>query len=67
MRFKCVDAKSVASEKFLLQKVNYIHLNAAKRNYKLAEDWRKYEHRKACCYEQSKVLNFALVHQMKIK
>jgi hypothetical protein len=41
------DAKSIDNRKFFLQKLNYIHLNPVRGNYKLVNDWRDYEHSSA--------------------
>jgi len=41
------DAKSIDNRKFFLQKLNYIHLNPVRGNYKLVNDWRQYEHSSA--------------------
>lgn len=35
------DAKSIDNKKFFLQKLNYIHLNPVRGNYKLISDWRR--------------------------
>jgi putative transposase len=61
------DAKAIESKRFLLQKLNYIHLNPVKGNYKLAEDWRAYEHSSASFYELNKVFHFAPLHQMELQ
>ena len=37
--------------KFLEQKLNYTHLNPARGNYNLIEDWRDYPHSSAGFYE----------------
>jgi REP element-mobilizing transposase RayT len=51
------DAKAIETEKFLLQKLNYIHLNPVKGDYRLVDDWREYEHSSASFYERNKVLH----------
>jgi len=61
------DAKAIKTEKFLLQKLNYIHLNPVKGNYQLVADWREYEHSSASFYELSKVQHFAPVHHMELQ
>ena len=37
------DAKPIYHRNFLLQKVNYIHLNCIRGKWKLAEHWEDYE------------------------
>ena len=61
------DAKAIETEKFLLQKLNYIHLNPVKGNYRLVEDWKEYEHSSASFYELNKVWHFAPVHHMELQ
>lgn len=56
------DAKSIDNRKFLLQKLNYIHLNPVRGNYKLINDWRDYEHSSAGFYELQQVKHFVPVH-----
>ena len=41
------DAKVIFSEKFLMQKLNYIHYNPVKGKWNLAKDFVSYEHRAA--------------------
>jgi len=50
------DAKPIYT-KFLLQKIEYIHLNPVKGTWKLAGDWREYEHSSASFYELNKIMN----------
>ena len=56
------DAKSIDTKKFFLQKLNYIHLNPVRGNYKLINDWRDYEHSSAGFYELQQVKHFVPVH-----
>ncbi|MGN6355359.1 MAG: hypothetical protein ACTHLB_18355 [Parafilimonas sp.] len=35
------DAKAIHNQKFFLQKLNYIHLNPVRGNYKLSNHWRE--------------------------
>jgi hypothetical protein len=44
-----------------------MHLNPVKGNYKLADDWRAYEHSSASFYELNKVFHFAPLHQMELQ
>jgi len=45
------DAKGISSEKFLLQKLNYIHRNPVSGRWNLAKDFTEYEHSSASFYE----------------
>ncbi len=45
------DAKAIFSEKFLIQKLNYIHYNPITGKWKLAKDFVSYEHSSALFYE----------------
>ncbi len=45
------DGKPVFSEKFLLQKLNYIHYNPVRGKWQLAKDFVSYEHSSASFYE----------------
>jgi hypothetical protein len=48
------DAKEIHSEKFLLQKLNYIHHNPVSGKWNLAEDFTSYEHSSAAFYEDGR-------------
>ena len=52
------DAKGINSEKFLLQKLNYIHHNPVKGKWNLAKDYTEYEHSSASFYETGKLEKF---------
>jgi len=56
------DAKPIYTRKFLLQKINYIHLNPVKGKWKLISDWREYEHSSASFYELNKVVHYEPLH-----
>jgi putative transposase len=56
------DAKAIDSEAFLMQKLNYIHLNPVRGNYQLVKDWRVYEHSSASFYELQQTGHFTPVH-----
>lgn len=45
------DAKPIYSEKFLQQKINYIHFNPVTGKWKLASDYILYDHNSASFYE----------------
>jgi hypothetical protein len=61
------DAKTIDNKKFFLQKLNYIHLNPVRGNYKLVTDWREYEHSSAGFYELQQVKHFTPVHYMELE
>ncbi len=46
------DAKAIFSEKFLIQKINYIHHNPVSGKWNLANDFVCYEHSSASVYEE---------------
>jgi REP element-mobilizing transposase RayT len=48
------DAKDIHSEKFLLQKLNYIHHNPVSGKWNLADEFTSYEHSSASFYELGK-------------
>ena len=56
------DAKPIFSEKFLLQKLNYIHDNPVKGKWNLAKDFVLYEHSSASFYEESITRHFLPKH-----
>jgi REP element-mobilizing transposase RayT len=58
------DAKAIRSEKFLDQKLNYMHLNPVRGIYNLVEDWRNYPHSSAGFYEYGNPGHFKPVHYM---
>ena len=56
------DAKAIYTRKFLLQKIQYIHLNPVRGKWRLVEDWREYEHSSASFYELNKTINYQPIH-----
>ena len=56
------DAKPIFSEKFLLQKLNYIHYNPVKGKWRLAKDFISYEHSSASFYEVGITRHFIPKH-----
>jgi REP element-mobilizing transposase RayT len=56
------DAKAIFSEKFFIQKLNYIHHNPVTGKWKLAADFVSYEHSSASFYEQAAVRYFKPRH-----
>lgn len=56
------DAKPIYSDKFLMQKINYIHYNPVKGKWNLAEDFCKYIHSSASFYEEGIAQHFIPKH-----
>ena len=56
------DAKAVFTDKFLLQKLNYIHHNPVSGKWKLAKDFISYEHSSASFYEEGRCIHFLPLH-----
>ena len=56
------DAKALRSERFLDQKLKYMHLNPVRGIYNLVEDWRDYPHSSAGFYEYGLPGYFQPVH-----
>ncbi|MEJ7675354.1 MAG: hypothetical protein WKF59_22265 [Chitinophagaceae bacterium] len=56
------DAKAIFSERFLVQKLKYIHHNPITGKWKLAEDFVSYEHSSASFYELGITQNFMPKH-----
>jgi REP element-mobilizing transposase RayT len=52
------DAKAIFSERFLLQKLQYIHNNPVSGKWNLAEDYTLYEHSSASFYEDGTIQHF---------
>jgi REP element-mobilizing transposase RayT len=58
------DAKPIFSQKFLIQKVNYIHHNPVSGKWMLAKNFIEYEHSSASFYEIQLVKHFRPVQYM---
>lgn len=56
------DAKAIFSEKFLIQKLNYIHMNPVSGKWTLAKDFVSYEHSSASFYEEGVARHFKPRH-----
>jgi hypothetical protein len=56
------DAKAIYSDKFLFQKLDYIHSNPVKGKWTLAKDNVSYEHSSASFYEINAVKHFSPKH-----
>ena len=60
------DAKPIISEKFLLQKLNYIHFNPVAGKWNLASDYTLYDHSSASFYENGTSKFFKPKHYMEV-
>ena len=58
------DAKPIFTDKFLMQKLNYIHYNPVTGKWLLAKSFVDYEHSSASFYESGEVKHFLPVHFM---
>ena len=58
------DAKAIFSEKFLKQKLDYIHYNPVSGKWNLAKDFVSYEHSSASFYERGIIKHFAPRHYL---
>ncbi len=56
------DAKAIFSQKFLIQKLNYIHYNPITGKWILATDFVSYEHSSASFYEEGVTRHFKPKH-----
>ena len=56
------DAKAIFSERFLVQKLNYIHHNPVSVKWNLATDFVSYEHSSASFYEEGIIKHFEPKH-----
>ncbi|MEO7443956.1 MAG: hypothetical protein ABIT96_10910 [Ferruginibacter sp.] len=56
------DAKAIFSDKFLIQKIDYIHQNPVSGKWKLAENFTLYEHSSASYYEEGLAKHFTPRH-----
>jgi len=60
------DAKAIFSQKFLTQKMNYIHYNPVTGKWMLAKNFVEYEHSSASFYEIQLVKHFRPVHYLEL-
>ena len=60
------DAKAVFSDKFLTQKVDYIHHNPVSGKWNLVNDFTSYEHSSASFYESGIARHFTPLHYKEI-
>lgn len=56
------DAKIIISYNFLMQKLNYIHLNPVRGKWRLANDYTLYTHSSASFYENGIIHHYKPVH-----
>ena len=58
------DGKAIFSEKFLFQKINYIHHNPVSGKWNLVKYFTEYEHSSASFYESGEVKRFKPLHDL---
>jgi putative transposase len=58
------DGKPIFTEKFLIQKINYIHNNPVSGKWNLAQTFTDYEHSSASFYESGEVKRFKPLHYL---
>jgi hypothetical protein len=58
------DAKAIITQRFLLQKINYIHNNPVSGKWMLAKDFVEYEHSSASFYEIQLIRHFLPLHYL---
>lgn len=56
------DAKPIYHRQFLLQKIQYIHLNCVRGKWKLVEHWEDYQHSSARFYVKNRLEGFVPTH-----
>lgn len=56
------DCKPIQSEKFIVQKLNYIHANPVRGKWNLVEDYRYYKHSSAGFYETEDSIGYKVTH-----
>ncbi|WP_324560160.1 hypothetical protein [Agriterribacter sp.] len=56
------DAKPIFSDKFLHQKIDYIHYNPVSGKWRLVRNYTDYEHSSAAFYELNKLKHFMPLH-----
>lgn len=56
------DCKPIVSEKFIVQKLNYIHANPVRGKWNLVNDYRYFEHSSAGFYETNKYKGYKVTH-----
>ena len=60
------DLKILLTEKFLVQKINYIHKNPITKKWNLADDYRNYKYSSAGFYELEKYQGYEIEHYLKV-
>jgi REP element-mobilizing transposase RayT len=60
------DLKSITSEKFLIQKINYIHVNPIAKKWNLVEDFREYKYSSAGFYELENYSGYMVDHYLEV-
>jgi putative transposase len=60
------DLKILLTEKFLVQKINYIHKNPVAKKWNLVDDYRKYKYSSAGYYELEDYQGYEVEHYLKV-
>jgi hypothetical protein len=60
------DTKAIFSDKFLHQKIDYIHYNPVRGKWQLVSNYTDYEHSSAAFYELNSYKHFAPLHDKDI-
>jgi len=61
------DLKELVTEKYVIQKLNYIHKNPISGKYNLVDDYTLYKYSSARFYEQGRQGDFEVTHYLKVK
>ena len=60
------DSKCIVSERFLSQKLDYIHSNPIRGKWKLVDDYRRYKYSSAGFYETEDYKGYLITHYMEL-
>jgi len=60
------DIKEITTEKFFIQKLNYIHQNPVRGNWHLVDDYRLYKHSSAGYYELGQNIGYNVIHYERV-
>ncbi|HEY5535971.1 MAG TPA: hypothetical protein VIL99_13685, partial [Ignavibacteria bacterium] len=61
------DLKELVTEKYVIQKLNYIHKNPISGKYNLVDDYTLYKYSSARFYEHGLQGDFEVTHYLKVK
>jgi putative transposase len=60
------DLKIIVTEKFLTQKINYIHTNPVSKKWNLVDDFREYKYSSAGFYELENFAGYKIYHYLEV-